>query len=65
MPDSTAAARWRRLAIAAARTYEWLDTKLLTNAATLYYRLRQVDLDGTADYSPVRTVARAVRLMVE
>jgi hypothetical protein len=26
-------------------------------ATVLYYRLRQVDLDGTFNYSPVRTVA--------
>jgi len=38
------------------RSYELLDAKLPTGVATLYYRLRQVDLDGTFNYSPVRTV---------
>jgi hypothetical protein len=36
--------------------YEFLDTKALAKAATRYYRLRQVDTDGTAEYSPVRSV---------
>ena len=40
-----------------ARSYELLDGKLPTGATLLYYRLRQVDLDGTFSYSPVRTVA--------
>ncbi|MDB5267267.1 MAG: C-terminal target protein [Hymenobacter sp.] len=40
----------------APRTYELLDTKLPDNAATLYYRLRQVDQDGTFNYSPVRSI---------
>jgi hypothetical protein len=40
-----------------ARAYERLDAKLPVGAATLYYRLRLVDADGTATYSPVRTVA--------
>jgi hypothetical protein len=39
-----------------ARAYELLDGKLPTNVPTLYYRLRQVDLDGTASYSPVRGI---------
>ena len=39
-----------------ARAYALTDEKLPTGAATLYYRLRQVELDGTASYSPVRTV---------
>ncbi|MFC6225314.1 LamG-like jellyroll fold domain-containing protein [Hymenobacter artigasi] len=38
------------------RRYELLDAKLPAGAARLYYRLRQVDLDGTFAYSPVRTV---------
>ena len=42
---------------ATARAYELLDAQLPTGAALLYYRLRQVDQDGTASYSPVRTVA--------
>ncbi|MDB5269519.1 MAG: hypothetical protein JWP58_2559 [Hymenobacter sp.] len=37
--------------------YELLDAQLPTGAATLYYRLRQVDADGSFSYSPVRTVA--------
>ncbi|MDO7877571.1 FG-GAP-like repeat-containing protein [Hymenobacter sp. ASUV-10] len=35
-------------------SYTFLDKQL--PAGTVYYRLRQVDLDGTASYSPVRTV---------
>jgi alpha-tubulin suppressor-like RCC1 family protein/uncharacterized protein (DUF2141 family) len=42
-----------------ARAYELLDAKLPTGAATLYYRLKQVDADGTFSYSPVRTVTGA------
>jgi len=40
-----------------ARRYELLDTQLPSGKALFYYRLRQVDLDGTSTYSPVRTVA--------
>ena len=39
------------------RSYELLDAQLPAGAATLYYRLKQVDLDGTFSYSPVRTLA--------
>ncbi len=39
------------------RNYELLDAELPTGAARLYYRLKQVDADGTFSYSPVRTVA--------
>jgi hypothetical protein len=41
-----------------ARTnYQFTDVTLShTAAAIVYYRLRQVDVDGTATYSPVRTV---------
>ena len=39
-----------------ARSYGFVDAKLPGGAALLYYRLRQVDLDGTFSYSPVRTV---------
>jgi hypothetical protein len=42
-----------------ARTYALLDAQLPTVASQLYYRLRQVDQDGTAHYSPVRAVALA------
>ncbi len=52
----------RLAAVAAAGTttsahaYSFTDTQLPT-VASLYYRLRQVDTDGSATYSPVRTVA--------
>lgn len=36
--------------------YDFLDTKYPSETDLLYYRLRQVDLDGTTAYSPVRTV---------
>ena len=39
------------------RRYELLDARLPAGAALLYYRLRQVDRDGTFSYSPVRAVA--------
>ncbi|MGI4875826.1 MAG: FG-GAP-like repeat-containing protein [Janthinobacterium lividum] len=42
-----------------ATDYALLDKQLPTGATTLYYRLRQIDLDGTAAYSPVRVVALA------
>ena len=38
--------------------YALTDDHLPTGPATLYYRLRQVDVDGTFSYSPVRAVAR-------
>ncbi|GAB3877641.1 hypothetical protein GCM10028824_38080 [Hymenobacter segetis] len=41
----------------APRRYELLDTQPLSRSVTLYYRLKQVDVDGTFSYSPVRTVA--------
>jgi hypothetical protein len=38
--------------------YQLLDPAIARYAASpVYYRLRQVDADGTASYSPVRTVA--------
>ena len=38
--------------------YQLVDPAIARYATSLvYYRLRQVDLDGTASYSPVRTVA--------
>jgi hypothetical protein len=40
-----------------AHTYGLLDAQLPAGAALLYYRLRQVDLDGMFSYSPVHTVA--------
>jgi hypothetical protein len=42
---------------AGTRVYTYLDTAPLAGVSTLYYRLRQVDLDGSAYYSPVRIVA--------
>jgi hypothetical protein len=39
---------------AKARPYAYLDGR--APAGRLYYRLRQVDVDGTSAYSPVRTV---------
>ena len=38
------------------RSYELLDPNPPTHQSTRYYRLRQVDADGTFSYSPVRTV---------
>ncbi len=43
----------------APRAYSLLDARLPADAALLYYRLHQVDADGTGAYSPVRTVALA------
>jgi hypothetical protein len=41
-----------------AHSYQFVDKDLARYAAPLvYYRLRQVDADGTSTYSPVRTVA--------
>jgi uncharacterized repeat protein (TIGR01451 family) len=37
--------------------YALTDAGIGTKATTVYYRLKQVDLDGTLSYSPVRTVA--------
>jgi hypothetical protein len=39
-----------------ARTYQLLDAALPASTRTLYYRLRQVDRDGTFAFSPVRTI---------
>jgi uncharacterized delta-60 repeat protein len=39
------------------RSYELLDTRLPAGVPLLYYRLQQVDQDGSFSYSPVRTVA--------
>jgi uncharacterized delta-60 repeat protein len=41
------------------RTYSLPDQQLPAGASPLYYRLRQVDLDGTAAYSTVQVVTRA------
>ena len=40
-----------------AHSYTFLDGKLPAGVNLLYYRLRQTDTNGTATYSPVRTVA--------
>lgn len=45
----------------ATSNYSLLDAQLPTAAKTLYYRLRQVDQDGTATYSSVQSVALAGR----
>ena len=42
-----------------AQAYAFRDAQLPGGAAVLYYRLRQVDLDGSAHFSPVRSVAVA------
>jgi hypothetical protein len=42
-----------------AQAYSFFDKQVPSSAAVLYYRLRQVDLDGSAHYSPVRVVALA------
>ena len=44
-----------------AHAYSFTDGQLPA-AAALYYRLRQVDADGSATYSPVRTVALELAL---
>ena len=41
----------------AAVAYSYRDREAAQVAGLVYYRLRQVDQDGTATYSPVRTVA--------
>lgn len=43
------------------QSYRYIDAELARyGASVVYYRLRQVDLDGTATYSAVRTVALPV-----
>ncbi|WBA41475.1 T9SS type A sorting domain-containing protein [Hymenobacter canadensis] len=44
------------------RRYALLDPNPPAHQAILYYRLRQLDADGTFSYSPVRVVARAAAL---
>ena len=39
-----------------AHTYSYADKQLPASTTTLYYRLRQVDFDGTTNFSPVRQV---------
>ena len=39
------------------QSYTYDDRQLPANLSRLYYRLQQVDLDGTSTFSPVRTVA--------
>jgi hypothetical protein len=41
-----------------ARTYELLDGQLPADATQFYYRLQQVDNDGSFTYSPVRVVMK-------
>ena len=40
-----------------AHSYGFVDNQLPAGAALLYYRLKQVDADGSFSYSPVRSVA--------
>jgi len=42
-----------------AHSYSFRDAQLPLGATTLYYRLRQIDLDGTYAFSPVRVVGVA------
>ncbi|GAB2461316.1 hypothetical protein GCM10011375_12430 [Hymenobacter qilianensis] len=42
----------------ASHRYTFRDDNLPPGAAVLYYRLRQTDLDGTVNYSPVRALKR-------
>ena len=62
-PDGVAFAEIGRVAAAGtsttAHTYTYLDAVLPPGAGVLYYRLRQVDADGSVAYSPVRAVAPA------
>jgi hypothetical protein len=44
---------------ATTQAYAFRDALLPTGVPTLYYRLRQVDLDGSTHYSPVRLVSVA------
>ncbi|QKG51409.1 T9SS type A sorting domain-containing protein [Hymenobacter sp. BRD67] len=64
-PDGTSFARIGTVAAAGissnARHYELLDAALPAGVATAYYRLRQVDIDGTLSYSPVRVVTLAAQ----
>ena len=43
--------------------YSYLDRQAVSGRA-LYYRLRQVDTNGEAEYSPVRTVALAGKVLL-
>jgi hypothetical protein len=61
--DGTAFAAVAELAAAGnsttAHNYEYLDASTAAQAASRrYYRLRQVDLDGTTNYSPVVALSR-------
>lgn len=41
-----------------AQSYEWVDSHLAQYAATVvYYRLHQLDANGSATYSPIRAIA--------
>jgi hypothetical protein len=58
--DGVSFAAFRTVAAAGSspvpHTYALTDAALPANVQQLYYRLRQVDSDGTASYSPVRVV---------
>jgi len=63
--DGTAFATVAELAAAGnsstARNYQYLDASVAAqNAARRYYRLRQVDLDGTVTYSAIVVLSRTV-----
>jgi hypothetical protein len=61
---STTGSSYRKIAFVASKSpnsqqqqnYTYVDTEA-GKTGTRYYRLRQVDLDGTESFSPVRTVA--------
>ena len=59
-PDGTAFVRLGTVAAAgtstAPREYALTDAQLPAGITTLYYRLKQVDQDGSFNYSPVRSV---------
>jgi hypothetical protein len=58
--DGISFAAFRTMAAAGSsptpHTYALTDAALPASVQQLYYRLRQVDVDGTASYSPVRVV---------
>ena len=48
-----------------AHSYGLVDARLPTGAALLYYRLKQVDADGTFAYSPVRAVSLTAKVAAD
>ena len=65
-PNGQSFAELARVAAAGTRAagqhYSWRDTDPSLGNGVCYYRLRQVDLDGSATYSPVRAAAAGPRL---